>query len=409
MPRGPKVGTLKKSTGLAAARAPSASRWHDNGRVTWTTARASNYRDRRILGACVRPLTIKRTLVCPATNRTRRAADETIPTLTRRFDTLGIHSTEESRRTCREMLFTSPGAAEFISGVIMYDETIRQKGSGGPPLVEALTAQGIIPGIKVDTGAKPLAGFPGGTITEGLDGLRDRLAEYRAMGARFAKWRAVIHVTETLPSSACVSANAYALGRYAALCQEQELVPIVEPEVLMDGSHTIERCEEVTGNVLHAVFHALFAHSVVLEGMLLKPNMVVAGKECGFQASVPEVATATLRCLRRHVGIRPFLGCAPTKRRSTSSANRHEKNFEEICSRSPTRSVKVGGGASRHPVGPPVFTPSPYRSRPGHCKNSTASKSNTRFPIGMIFKSLKPPLVASRSPPVGDRRDRTTL
>jgi fructose-bisphosphate aldolase class I len=199
------------------------------------------------------------------------------------------------------MLFTSPSAAEFISGVIMYDETIRQKGSGGPPLVEALTVQGIVPGIKVDTGAKPLAGFPGETVTEGLDGLRDRLAEYRVMGARFAKWRAVIHVTETLPSSACVSANADALGRYAALCQEKELVPIVEPEVLMDGSHTIERCEEVTGNVLHAVFHALFAHSVVMEGMLLKPNMVVPGKECRFQASVPEVATATLRCLRRHV------------------------------------------------------------------------------------------------------------
>jgi fructose-bisphosphate aldolase class I len=231
------------------------------------------------------------------------AADETIPTLTHRFDTLGIHSTEESRRTYREMLFTSPGATEFISGVIMHDETIRQKGSGGPPLVKTLTAQGVVPGIKVDTGAKPLAGFPGETVTEGLDGLRDRLAEYRAMGARFAKWRAVIHVTETLPSSVCVSANAYALGRYAALCQEQELVPIVEPEVLMDGSHTIERCEEVTGNVLHAVFNALFEQGVTLEGILLKPNMVVAGKECRFQASIPEVATATLRCLRRHVPV----------------------------------------------------------------------------------------------------------
>jgi fructose-bisphosphate aldolase class I len=199
------------------------------------------------------------------------------------------------------MLFTSPGAAEFISGVIMYDETIRQKGSSGPPLVETVTTQGIIPGIKVDTGAKPLAGFPGETITEGLDGLRDRLSEYRSMGARFAKWRAVIHVTETLPSSACVSANAHALGRYAALCQEQELVPIVEPEVLMDGSHTIERCEQVTGNILHAVFHALFEQGVTLAAMLLKPNMVVAGKTCSRQVSVPEVATTTLRCLRRHV------------------------------------------------------------------------------------------------------------
>jgi fructose-bisphosphate aldolase class I len=229
------------------------------------------------------------------------AADETVPTLTRRFDTLGIQSTEQSRRTYREMLFTSPGAAEFISGVIMYDETIRQKSSGGAPLAEALTVQGMLPGIKVDTGAKPLAGSPGETVTEGLDGLRDRLGEYRGMGARFAKWRAVIHVTDALPSSACVSANAHALARYASLCQEQELVPIVEPEVLMDGSHTVERCEEVTGAVLHAVFHALFEQGVALEGMLLKPNMIVAGKGCDRQVSVEQVATSTLRCLRRHV------------------------------------------------------------------------------------------------------------
>jgi fructose-bisphosphate aldolase class I len=228
------------------------------------------------------------------------AADETIATLTRRFDALGIHSTEHSRRTYREMLFTSPGAAEFISGAILYDETIRQKNSRGTPLAEALSAQGILPGIKVDTGAKPLAGSLGETVTEGLDGLRDRLAEYRAMGARFAKWRAVIRVTDALPSSACVGANAHALARYAALCQEQSLVPIVEPEVLMDGSHTLERCEEVTGNVLNAVFHALFEQGVVLEGMLLKPNMVVAGKDCSRQPSVAEVALATLRCLRRH-------------------------------------------------------------------------------------------------------------
>jgi fructose-bisphosphate aldolase class I len=229
------------------------------------------------------------------------AADETILTLTRRFDTLGIQSTEQSRRTYREMLFTSPGAAEFISGAIMYDETIRQKRSDGTPLAEALTVQGILPGIKVDTGAKPLAGSPNETVTEGLDGLRDRLKEYHGMGARFAKWRAVVRITDALPSRACVSANAHALGRYAALCQEQHLVPIVEPEVLMDGSHTIERCEEVTGTVLHAVFNALFEQGVALEGMLLKPNMVLAGKECARQASVEEVATATLRCLRRHV------------------------------------------------------------------------------------------------------------
>ena len=174
------------------------------------------------------------------------AADETIPTLTRRFDALGISSTEHSRRTYREMLFTSPGAAEFISGAILYDETIRQKSSCGTLLADVLSAQGILPGIKVDTGAKPLAGSPDETVTEGLDGLRDRLAEYSAMGARFAKWRAVIRVTEAHPSSACVRANAHALARYAALCQEQSLVPIVEPEVLMDGSHTLERGEDVT-------------------------------------------------------------------------------------------------------------------------------------------------------------------
>ena len=229
------------------------------------------------------------------------AADESVATLTRRFDTFGIQSTEQSRRAYREMLFTTPGAAEFISGAILYDETIRQKSSGGTPLAEVLRSQGIVPGIKVDTGAEPLAGAPEETVTEGLDGLRDRLLEYHGMGARFAKWRAVIRITDKLPSVACVSANAHALARYAALCQEQHVVPIVEPEVLMNGAHTIERCEEVTGAVLHAVFHALFEQGVSLESMLLKPSMVIAGKDCARQASVQEVATATLRCLRRHV------------------------------------------------------------------------------------------------------------
>ena len=229
------------------------------------------------------------------------AADESVATATRRFDTVGIRSTEQSRRAYREMLFTTPGAAEFISGVILYDETIRQKSSDGTPLAEVLSSQGIVPGIKVDTGAEPLAGSPEETVTEGLDGLRDRLLEYHGMGARFAKWRAVIRITDKLPSVACVSANAHALARYAALCQEQHVVPIVEPEVLMNGAHTIERCEEVTGAVLHAVFHALFEQGVSLESMLLKPSMVIAGKDCSRQASVQEVATATLRCLRRHV------------------------------------------------------------------------------------------------------------
>jgi fructose-bisphosphate aldolase, class I len=229
------------------------------------------------------------------------AADETPGTLTGRFDALGIRSTERSRRAYREMLFTAPDAAVSISGVIMQDETIKQKSSTGTPLAQVLASRGIVPGIKVDTGAKPLALTPGETVTEGLDGLRDRLAEYRGMGARFAKWRAVIHVADGLPSRACVSANAHALARYAALCQEASLVPIVEPEVLMDGSHSIERCDEVTTMVLHAVFQALVEQRVALESMLLKPNMVVPGKASSRPASVHEVATATLRCLLRTV------------------------------------------------------------------------------------------------------------
>jgi fructose-bisphosphate aldolase class I len=243
--------------------------------------------------------TTARTLV--ADGRGILAADETPGTLTKRFDVLGIRSTEQSRHAYRELLFTAPDAATSISGVIMQDETIRQKSSTGTPLPQVLVSLGIVPGIKVDTGAKPLAGAPGETITEGLDGLRERLAEYRGMGARFAKWRAVIHIADGLPSRACVSANAHALARYAALCQEASVVPIVEPEVLMDGSHSIERCEEVTTMVLHAVFQALSEQRVALESMLLKPNMVVPGKASPRPAPVHEVATATLRCLLRTV------------------------------------------------------------------------------------------------------------
>jgi fructose-bisphosphate aldolase, class I len=228
------------------------------------------------------------------------AADETPGTLTRRLDDFKIESTPDSRRAYREMFFTTPGVAEFISGVIMQDETIRQR-SSRTPLADVLAQQGILPGIKVDNGAKSLAGSPGENITEGLDGLRDRLKEYREMGARFAKWRAVIAVSDTLPSATCVKVNAHALARYAALCQEWGVVPIVEPEVLMDGAHTIERCEDVTGHVLREVFNALFDQKVSLEGMLLKPNMIISGIKCAKQAAVKEVALATVRCLRRHV------------------------------------------------------------------------------------------------------------
>ena len=229
------------------------------------------------------------------------AADESVSTITKRFDTLHIPSTAETRRAYREMLFTTQDLARFISGVILYDETIRQTTERGEKLAEALTHAGIMPGIKVDTGAKPLAACPGETVTEGLDGLRDRLQEYLGMGARFAKWRAVIRVSDSLPSDTCVDVNAHALGRYAALCQEAGLVPIVEPEVLMDGTHTLARAEEVTGRVLERVFQALSTQRVALEGMLLKPNMVVPGKESPEPASVAAVATATLRVLRRHV------------------------------------------------------------------------------------------------------------
>jgi fructose-bisphosphate aldolase class I len=229
------------------------------------------------------------------------AADESGGTIAKRFGSIKLESTEENRRAYREMLFTAPGAGEFISGVILYDETLRQKTRAGVPFPAYLSRQGMIPGIKVDTGAKPLAGFPGETITEGLDGLRERLAEYRKLGAKFAKWRAVIDIGAGIPSAYAIDVNAHALARYAALCQEAGIVPIVEPEVLMDGSHTLQRCEEVTNAVLQRVFGHLQAARILLEGMLLKPNMVVAGKKCAEKASAEQVAEATLRTLKRHV------------------------------------------------------------------------------------------------------------
>lgn len=229
------------------------------------------------------------------------AADESSGTIKKRFDAIKLESTEEHRRNYREMLFTAPGAAEAVSGVILYDETIHQKTKDGTPFPQYLTKQGMIPGIKVDLGAKPLAGFPGETITEGLDGLRERLIEYRGLGARFAKWRAVIDIGAGIPSAFAIEANAHALARYAALCQENDIVPIVEPEVLMDGAHSIERCSEVTEQVLTDVFDQLFDHRVALEGMVLKPNMVISGKKASDRASPERVAEATVRVLKRHV------------------------------------------------------------------------------------------------------------
>jgi fructose-bisphosphate aldolase class I len=229
------------------------------------------------------------------------AADESSPTIKKRFDSISVESTEDARRTYREMLFAAPGVAAQISGVIMFDETLRQSASDGTPFPQYLDRLGIIPGIKVDKGAKPLAGFPGETITEGLDGLRDRLNEYRELGAQFTKWRAVIDIGTDIPSEFCIQANAHALARYAALCQEAGLVPIVEPEVLMDGDHGIERCEEVTNLTLAMTFAQLEAHRVSLEGMILKPNMVISGKQCSTQGSIQEVAEATVRCLTANV------------------------------------------------------------------------------------------------------------
>jgi fructose-bisphosphate aldolase class I len=236
-----------------------------------------------------------------AKNKGILAADESTGTITKRFASIKLESTEEHRRLYRELLFTAPGASEYISGVILYDETIRQKTKDGTPFPEYLTRQGIIPGIKVDTGAKPLANFPDETITEGLDGLRERLIEYYKLGARFAKWRAVIDIGDGIPTSFAIKANAHALARYAALCQENGIVPIVEPEVLMDGGHSIERCEEVTDVVLETVFNELFEHRIYLEGMILKPNMVISGKKAPNRAAPQAVAEATLRCLKRHV------------------------------------------------------------------------------------------------------------
>jgi fructose-bisphosphate aldolase class I len=229
------------------------------------------------------------------------AADESTGTIEKRFRSIGVESTEENRRAYRELLFTTDGAGEFISGVILFDETIRQRAADGTAFPELLDRQGVIPGIKVDKGTTALAGFPGEKVTEGLDGLDGRLGEYRDLGAGFTKWRAVITIGDAIPTRTCIAANAEALARFAALSQQAGLVPIVEPEVLMDGAHTIERCHEVTAATLAAVFAALREHRVRLDGMLLKPNMVLSGTDCPKQAGVGEVAEATVGCLRDSV------------------------------------------------------------------------------------------------------------
>jgi len=253
------------------------------------------------------------------------AADESDGTIAKRFKSIGVESTEANRRAYRELLFTTAGIGEFISGVILFDETIRQAAADGTPFVKLLKEQGVISGIKVDKGAKPMAGAPGETITEGLDGLRERLAEYVELGAQFTKWRAVITIGDGLPTDRCIDANAEALARYAALSQEAGLVPIVEPEVLMDGDHTIERCFAVTEATLHSVFSALYRHRVVLGDMLLKPNMILSGTTCSQQADVQAVATQTIRCFRQAVptavGGIVFLSGGQTNEKATAHLN----------------------------------------------------------------------------------------
>lgn len=258
------------------------------------------------------------------------AADESTGTIKKRFDTIGLTSTEDSRRDWREMLFrTRPAMNEHISGVILYDETLRQKAADGTPLAKLISDAGAVPGIKVDMGAKDLAGAPGEKITEGLDGLRDRLNEYYELGARFAKWRAVIEMgregDDSMPSPYCVDVNMHALARYAALCQEAGIVPIVEPEVMMDGDHSIERCYEVTEYGLKKLYEELYAQGVQLEGTILKPNMIVPGKKCPDQASVEDVADLTVQCLANCVpsavpGI-AFLSCGQSDEDATAHLN----------------------------------------------------------------------------------------
>jgi fructose-bisphosphate aldolase class I len=263
------------------------------------------------------------------------AMDESTGTCNKRFERLGIPTTEERRRAYRELLLTTPRLSEFISGAILYDETIRQSSQSGVPFTQLMQNVGILIGIKVDTGAKDLSCCPGEKVTEGLDGLRDRIADYYQMGARFAKWRAVITIAEGIPSPTCIEANAHALGRYAALCQEGGLVPIVEPEVLIDGNHTIERCYDVTDETLQTVFDQLRLNKVELDQMILKPSMVISGKACSTQASIEQVAEMTVRCLRNNVpamvpGV-AFLSGGQTNEQATAHLNFMNAKYSSIC------------------------------------------------------------------------------
>jgi fructose-bisphosphate aldolase class I len=263
------------------------------------------------------------------------AMDESNGTCNKRFGKLGIPTTLEYRQIYRTLILQTPDLANYISGPILYDETIRQNTPDGVPLLKVITDAGMIPGIKVDTGAKDLAGHPHEKVTEGLDGLRDRIAEYYRMGARFAKWRAVITIGDEIPSRACIEVNAHALARYAALCQEGGLVPIVEPEVLIDGDHTIDRCYSVTDETLHEVFNQLYTQNIAFDQMILKPSMVISGKDCPQQASVEEVATATIRCLLKNVpatvaGI-AFLSGGQSMEQSSAHLNAMNQMFGDQC------------------------------------------------------------------------------
>ncbi len=262
------------------------------------------------------------------------AIDESLPTIKKRFDSIGIESTEENRRAYRDLLITNPGGANYISGMILFDETMRQKTADGTPFPEALIKQGIMPGIKVDAGAKDLATHPGELVTEGLDGLRGRLAEYKKLGAKFAKWRAVITIGEGIPSMGCIEANAHALARYAGLCQEAGIVPMVEPEVLMDADNTIDRCYEVTEITLKTVFNELYRQHVAYEHTILKINMVISGKKCKTQAGIQEVADKTVRCLLNTVpasipGI-VFLSGGQSSQLATAHLNAMNKSYPHL-------------------------------------------------------------------------------